>query len=350
MPAFHALFDTRFLNNTLLDWVLAGLAFLVTFLLLPFLRGRVRARQARWQQGQGDSPTLDLMALLLARTQPLLLLVLALYLAVNLLTLPPKVDRAFSVVVILGFWLQVGIWTGAALRFYILQRQRRSGRDDIASQSSVEVLMFCAQLIIWTIIAVLALDNLGINITALVAGLGIGGIAVALAVQTILGDLFGSLSIAFDKPFAVGDVLKLDDYEGTVEQIGIKSTRLRSVSGEQIILANADVLKSRVRNLGRMPERRTLSRLYVAYDSPAGAVAQVSALVEQVVRGESHTRFVSCLLAQLGVYALEFEVTYFVANDPGVNIAQVNDAVNRGIVACFGAAGIGFAYPTRRNV
>ena len=350
MSAFNALFDTQFLNNTLLDWALAGLAFLVTFLLLPVLRGRVRARQARLHEGPGDSPTLALLNQLLVHTPPFLLLVLALYLAVKLLTLPPKLDRAFDIVLILGFWLQVGIWTGVALRFYIQQRQHRSGRDDIASKSSVEVLMFCAQLIIWTIIGVLALDNLGINITALVAGLGIGGIAVALAVQTILGDLFGSLSIAFDKPFAVGDVLKLDDYEGTVEQIGIKSTRLRSVSGEQIILSNADVLKSRVRNLGRMPERRALFRLYVAYDTAAEQVAQVSVLVEQVVRGESHTRFVSCLLAQLGVYALEFEVTYFVANEPGVNIAQVNDAVNRGIVARFAAAGIGFAYPTRRIV
>jgi small-conductance mechanosensitive channel len=210
--------------------------------------------------------------------------------------------------------------------------------------------MFCAQLIIWAIIVLLALDNLGINITALVAGLGVGGIAVALAVQTILGDLFGSLSIAFDKPFTVGDTLKLDDYEGTVEHIGIKSTRLRSVSGEQIILANADVLKSRVRNLGRMPERRALFRLHVAYDTPTAQVEQVSVLVEQAVTAEPNTRFVSCLLAQLGSYAMEFEVIYFVTNQRGVNIAQVMDAVNRGIVARFGQAGISFAYPTRRNI
>ena len=119
-------------------------------------------------------------------------------------------------------------------------------------------------LLVWGVVVLLALANLGIDITALVAGLGVGGIAIALAVQTVLGDLFASLSIALDKPFVIGDALKIDDVEGTVEQIGIKSTRLRSVSGEQIILSNNDLLKSRVRNLGRMSERRGQLRFTLA--------------------------------------------------------------------------------------
>ena len=155
-----------------------------------------------------------------------------------------------------GIWLQVGLWATTALRFFLERRQQRAGLNDAAAASTVNVLMFVGQILIWAVFVLLALDNLGVNITALVAGLGVGGIAIALAVQTILGDVFGSLSIAFDKPFVVGDMLRIDDIEGTVEHIGIKSTRLRSITGEQVILANADVLKARVRNLGRMPERR----------------------------------------------------------------------------------------------
>jgi small-conductance mechanosensitive channel len=340
----------RFLDNSLLDWGLATLAFLFTFLVLPFVRGLIRARQARWTGPLGDSPPLELLSQLATRTSQLVLLILALYLAEKILSLPRRIDQAFDVIIVFGVWFQAAIWASTALRFFIQHRQRHSGLTDAAARSSLDVVMFVAQLLIWSVFALLALDNLGVNITTLVAGLGVGGIAIALAVQTILGDLFGSLSIAFDKPFVIGDVLKVDDFEGTVEHIGIKSTRLRSVSGEQIILANADVLKSRVRNLGRMPERRTLFRLYVPYDTPADQVAQVSGLVEAAVRTQPTARFVSCLLAQLGSYALEFEVVYFVANASRVDMARVNDAVNRGIFERFASAGIRFAYPTQRAV
>jgi len=260
------------------------------------------------------------------------------------------VDQAFDVIIVFGVWLQAGLWASTALRFFIERRQRRSGLNDGAAASTVNVLMFIGQLLIWAIIVLLALDNLGVNITTLVAGLGVGGIAVALAVQTILGDVFGSLSIAFDKPFVVGDTLRIDDIEGTVEHIGIKSTRLRSVTGEQVILANADVLKSRVRNLGRMPEKRYTIRLRLAYETSPALVECVPILVEEAVRAAEGTRFISCLLAQIGDYALEFEVIYFIANRPDRNIGRANDLVNRGVLQRFAAAGINLAYPTRRQV
>jgi small-conductance mechanosensitive channel len=335
-----------FLGNTLTDWLLATAAFGFTFLVLPLVRGRIRAAQSRWREL--ENPALELLTVLVNRTSRLVLLTLALYLAEKILDLPPKVDRVFDVVIVFSIWFQAAIWTSVALRFYIQRRQRRAGFDDAASKSSVDVLMFVAQLVIWAVFVLLALDNLGVNITALVAGMGVGGIAIALAVQTILGDLFASLSITFDKPFVVGDVLQIDDIEGTVEHIGIKSTRLRSVSGEQIVLANADVLKSRVRNLGRMAERRVKFRFNIAYDIAADKVAQVSPLVEAAVNAQSQTRFGCCLLAQLGEYALEFDVIYFVP--ASVDFPRLNDAVNRDIVARFAAQGIGFTYPTRRNV
>jgi small-conductance mechanosensitive channel len=348
MQSHASILSHTFLGNPLRDWLLAVLVFAVTFMVMPVLRARLRAQQQKWQHL--ESAPLELLTLMAARTSRLVLLVVAVYLAEKILSWPRRVDRVFDVIIVFGVWLQLGLWAATALRYFIERRQKRSGLNDGAAASTVNVLMFVGQLIIWAVIVLLALDNLGVNITALVAGLGVGGIAVALAVQTILGDIFGSLSIAFDKPFVVGDTLRIDDIEGTVEHIGIKSTRLRSVTGEQVILANADVLKARVRNLGRMPEKRYVVRLRLAYETPPVLVERVPVLVEEAVRAAEGTRFVSCLLAQIGDYALEFEAIYFIANLPGRNIGRTNDQVNRGILQRFAAAGVNLAYPTRRSV
>jgi small-conductance mechanosensitive channel len=217
---------------------------------------------------------------------------------------------------------------------------------------SMSVLLFVARVAIFALAVLLALDNLGVNITALVAGLGIGGIAIALAVQTVLGDLLASLSITLDKPFRVGDLLRLDDIEGTVEFIGVRSTRLRSVTGEQVIIANADLLKSRVRNLGRMPERRALFQLGVAYETPPEKLAAVSEIVQRAVESVAGTRFEYCALRHFGEHALGFEVVYFVPDwdNARLRFVEINDAVNRAIHAAFVAAGIAFAYPTRNVI
>ncbi len=342
--------ETHYLHNSLLDWGLAMLAFLVPFVVLPFVRRLIRARQAHWQELSTQSSAVELLSQLAVNTSRLVMLIAGLYFAEKLLTLPRRVDLAFDLIIVLGAWFQGGLWASAALRFFIQYRQGRAGLHDDAAKNSLGVVTFVAQGLIWSLFALLALDNLGVNITTLVAGLGIGGIAIALSVQTVLGDLLASLSIAFDKPFVPGDLLKVDDFEGTVEFTGIKSTRLRSVTGEQIIISNADLLKSRVRNLGRMAERRTLFRVHVAYETPTAKVSAVPSVVEAAVRNVVGTRFVSCLLAALGRDALEFEVVYYVANKPGVDISATNSAVNQQIVARFGEVGIGFAYPTQRQV
>lgn len=344
----HRILEHIVLGNPLRDWLLAGVVFVATFLVVPFIRGRIKARQQRWQHT--DTPALELLALLAARTNRLVLLSAALYFAEKLLQLPAKMDRVFDVVIVFGIAVQLAIWAVTALRFAIERHYARANKDDAGARASVGVLMFIVQLVVWAVFLLLALDNLGVNITTLVAGMGVGGIAIALAVQTILGDLFGSMSIALDKPFLVGDSLRIDDIEGTVEHIGIKSTRLRSVTGEQIILSNADVLKSRVRNLGRMEEKRVAMRLRLDFDTPPAQLEQVQPLVQKVISATQGARFVSCLLTEIGEYALEFEAIYFIANRGPLFIPRTTDAVNRGVVAELAAAGIRFAYPTRRQV
>lgn len=337
-----------FLGNTLKAWLLAALVFAATFLIVPVLRSRIRARRERWRDAQ--NPALELLARLTGATSQLVVLSLALFLAEKLLVLPPQLDRVFDVIIIFGVAIQLALWAVAALRFAVERHYERAGEEAAASAAAVGVLMFVGQLLIWALFALLALDNLGVNITALIAGMGVGGIAIALAVQTILGDLFGSISIALDKPFVVGDALQIDNIEGKVEHIGIKSTRLRSVTGEQIILSNADILKSRVRNMGRAQEKRVLFRLYVAYENAPEAVEQVRHLVKQVVEATPGTRFVQCPLVSLGQSAMEFEPLYFVAVRRDISHASAVDQVNRGIAREFAARGIRFGFPAQRLI
>ena len=340
--------DHVFLGNPLWRWLLALLLCVLTFAVMASLRRVVNSRLDSWRRL--DHPALELPAMLLANTRRIVVLILAPYILQQTLLLPERVNALFNLIIVFGIAIQVAVWLTTVLRFYIRRRHGLDEWGDSGDRSQVGVLMFIGQLLIWAVVALMALDNLGVNITALVAGLGIGGVAIALSLQTILSDLFASLSISFDKPFVVGETVRVDDIEGQVESIGIKSTRLRSVSGEQVIISNADMLKSRVRNMGRMPERRIVSRLRVAYESPADVGQQVPKLAEEVVKGLPDVRFVSCLLMELGVYALEFELGYFVPNLEPLMIPRTTSTINGQIFRRFSEAGIRFAYPTQRQL
>jgi small-conductance mechanosensitive channel len=335
-----------FLGNNVRSWAYALLAFLFVFTVLPIVKSFVAARRRKW--GERNLPVgVELATLLVSRTSAVFLWAVALYAGERFLDLPPRVERISTILIVIIAWLQVALWASTAVRFALDRQHVKNEIADAGFSGSLDVIMFLARILIFAIAFLLALDNLGINITALVAGLGIGGIAIALAVQTVLGDLLASLSIALDKPFVTGDVLKIDDYEGAVEHIGIKSTRLRSVSGEQIILSNADVLKSRVRNLGRMPERRVLFLLGIDYATSRAQLQSVPQLVETVVRRYAGARFEYCVLKTFGESALTFEVCYFILEPQGRTILAMQHGINEGIFSLLADNAIHFAHPMR---
>lgn len=336
------------LGNPIADWLVAAVAFLFVYTVLPIVRRLVVARGQAYAAGSELPPWAELSLLLIRRTNRLFLFALAIYAAERFLQLPPKIDSVSTTVVVFSSWMQAALWGTTAVGFALRQREGRAG-GETRTAGSINVLMFVARLLLFSTAILLALDNLGVNITALVAGLGVGGIAVALAVQTILGDVLGSLSITLDRPYDVGDWLKFDDIDGVVESISVRSTRIRSASGEQVIISNADMLKSRVHNLGRMPERRVLFTLGIAYETSPEKLARVSALVEAAVSGVASTRFDHCLMKNFGDSALVFEVCYFVVDPAAVRLRYnvIVDEVNRRIHASFGREGIAFAYPTR---
>jgi small-conductance mechanosensitive channel len=197
------------------------------------------------------------------------------------------------------------------------------------------------------VVLLVALDNLGIDVTALVAGLGIGGVAVALSVQNILGDLFASLSIILDKPFVIGDFLIIDDYMGSVEYVGLKTTRVRSLSGEQLIFSNSDLLKSRIRNYGRMFERRVVFSIGVTYDTPREKLRRIPGIIQKAIEAEDKTRFDRSHFMKYGDYSLQFETVYYVLSADYNSYMDIQQAIYFAIHEAFEQEQIEFAYPTQ---
>jgi small-conductance mechanosensitive channel len=211
----------------------------------------------------------------------------------------------------------------------------------------MDVLGFVIRLVVWTIVILVILDNLGIEITALIAGLGIGGVAVALATQNILGDLFASLSIVLDKPFVVGDFLSIDEFLGSVEKVGIKTTRVRSLSGEQLIFSNNDLLNSRIRNFGRMFERRVVFAFGVTYQTPAEKLRRIPTIIRDAVESQEKVRFDRAHFQKYGDSALIFETVYFVLSPDYNYYMDVQQNINLAIFERLAEEGIDFAYPTQ---
>ena len=240
---------------------------------------------------------------------------------------------------------------GGARAQILSQLKELERGPDRGFAGSLDIINFVAQMLIWSLLSLVALENVGINITALLAGLGVGGVAVALALQNVLGDLFASLSIALDKPFVVGDRLNIDTFTGVVERIGIKTTRMRSDAGEQIILSNADILKSRVRNYGRAPEQRALATIRVPYGTAARDICRPFRSSWRASCASSRMRASSAAICRgLESAWLEFELSFFV-QQPRINsLLDLQQAVNFRIIDEFRRLGVEFAYPTQRVV
>jgi small-conductance mechanosensitive channel len=334
-----------FYGNTIADWLVAGILGLGMWSVLSLIRRLVAARSKRYS-GDHRSAPVRLLFYLAGNTKQFFFLALSLYAGQEGLTLTPRLQHAIWNVALILILVQVGLWAGRSLRFYLELKEMERGSDRLFA-GSLDIINFVARMLIWSLLILVALDNLGVNITALLAGLGVGGVAVALALQNVLGDLFASLSIALDKPFVVGDSLNIDTYTGSVEHIGIKTTRLRSESGEQIILSNADILKSRVRNFGRLSEQRILATIRVGFDTPADKLQALPTLLENIVREHSQARFERCHLKSLGESALQFELSYFVQQPATNSILDLQQAVNFRIIDELKRLGVKFAYPAQ---
>lgn len=340
------LLGQTYYGNTMQDWLTALAVVVALALLLYFAKRLILSRLAAWSK-KTQTRLDDFVVEILASTRFLFLLIIAFYFGSQYLELPTKPTRFITHFTIIALLVQVALWGNRGIVLWLNDYLKRTRETDAAGATTMSVLGFIARVLLWSILLLMILDNLGFNITTLVASLGVGGIAVALAVQNILGDIFASLSIAMDKPFVIGDFIIVDDILGTVEYIGLKTTRLRSLSGEQIVFSNNDLLKSRIRNYKRMYERRVLFGFGVVYQTSLAQLKKIPVMVREIIEGLEKTRFDRAHFKEYGDSSLNFEVVYFV-RDPDYNVyMDIQQSINLAVFERFAREGIDFAYPTR---
>jgi small-conductance mechanosensitive channel len=272
---------------------------------------------------------------------------LAVAVAAAILGLSPEWWRA---VVGATLIVQAGLWLASFLREVVARYAEERTTDRSTLSNAMGLVQVLISVAVWSIVALVLLSNLGVDVTALVAGLGIGGIAMGLAAQGIFADLFASLSIILDRPFMRGDFVVFGDYMGKIERIGIKSTRIRSLSGEQIVISNANLLQATIRNYQLLYERRIAFTISVAHGTPAEKARMIPAIMREAVERAPNTRFDRAHLKELAESALIYEVVYFVL-DPDYNAyMDIQQAINFAIMDTFAAQDIDFAFPPRTVV
>ena len=350
MPQSLAALDRQFLGNPLDAWLTAALIAVAVGLALYAIKHLVGRRLAALSV-RTETELDDVASDLLKRTRFYFILALAIRAGSPALDLPAIAREAIQDVTSIAVLLQLAVWGNGLIAFWLRKWSRSRTGDEQATSATLKAIGVIARGALWTVVALLALKNVwDFDVSALITGLGVGGIAIALAVQNILGDVFAALSIVLDKPFDVGDTIAVDTATGTVENIGLKTTRVRAVGGEQIIFSNADLLKSRVRNLKRMEQRRVLFNIGITYDTPPDLVARIPAMVKAIVEATPHTRFDRAHFARYMDSSLEFEVVYFVTTNDYLIYMDTQQQVNLELLQRFNAEGIQFAFPTRRVI
>jgi small-conductance mechanosensitive channel len=339
-------FDTVIAGNSLATWgvalATACVAIIVFLLVRRVAVGRLRALSARTST-RAD----DVVAEVIEKTRTWFLVVVGANLGAATLVLTSAWSGRVRAVFVIACFAQLGLWASAAARTLLENYRRDKLESDRGAASMVGAVQFVVLVALWSVVSLLALSNLGVDITALVAGLGVGGIAVALAVQNVLGDLFASLAIVLDKPFVVGDFIAVGNEVGSVERVGLKTTRVRSITGEQLVFSNTDLLAARIRNFGRMQERRIVFSVGVTYATPRGDLARIPELIEQAVTEEDSVRFDRSHLSGYGAFSIDFETVYFVTSSDYRAYMDAQQRILLRIHEAFERHGIEFAFPTQ---
>ncbi|UCC95927.1 MAG: mechanosensitive ion channel family protein, partial [Candidatus Omnitrophota bacterium] len=311
---------------------------------VKLLKHVVLKRLRRW----AEKTTTTLDDFLISISQKMLPLAYfgAFYISVNTLTLPPFLKKSINILGVALLTIFVArlatLLTSYGFNLYWTQRGK-----DTTLERSLKGIVRVAKLIIWVLAVIFFLDNLGFQISTVIAGLGIGGVAVALAAQAILGDLFSYFSILFDRPFEIGDFIIVGEYLGTVEYIGIKTTRIRSLGGEQLIFSNTDLTNSRVRNYKRMEKRRVVFQLGVTYQTTLEQLKMVPGLIEKSIKHVKDTVFDRAHFFSYADFSLIFEIVYYVVGSDYNKYMDIQQEINFAIKKEFEAQSIEFAYPTQ---
>lgn len=333
-----------FWENTVYSWLFALGIVIVSIIAIRVFRYVVLRKLKSWTTSTSATWD-DLLVIGVERLVVPILYVSFFYFAITTLRLSPKIDKIVHISYLAALTFCILRLISAVFRrlliSFIARRNPGTGEQPAAG------LMIILNVVIWVLGIIFLIDNLGYNVTTLITGLGIGGIAVALAAQTILGDLFSYFAIFFDKPFEIGDSITIGDQSGTVEKIGIKTTRIRTLSGDQLVCSNTDLTNSRVNNFKRLENRRIVFALRVVYNTPVEALEEIPGIVKTIIDKQPHVEYGRGHLAALGDWSLDFEFVYNVMSPEYGIYMDVQHAIYMEIVKIFNEKSICFAFPTQ---
>lgn len=339
--------DLILFDNTLRGWIIALAVFFAALLVLILIK-QLGLKRASFFARRPEAAPDGLVTRVLEQTKWVFFVVVAANIASLALDLPGETRITIRIVTVTILLIQAGLWGNGVILHSINRRVKRQLELDPARATTLDAFGLIARIILWIVVVLLILDNLpGVQVTTLIASLGITGIAVALAVQNILGDLFASFTIVMDKPFIIGDFIIVDEYRGTVEHIGLKSTRIRSLTGEQLVFSNSDLLGSRVRNFKRMARRRILFNLGVTYQTPHDKLVDIPPVIREIIEKHPETTFDRAHFSAYSAYSLDFEIVYWVESPDYLVYMDIQQDINLEIYRRFSELGVEFAYPTQ---
>lgn len=334
-----AFFDS--LNISLANGVFAIAAAVLSFLLMQGAVSVTRKRLAALTGEHAHRPLAEVLRKTLARTSSVAIAATAILIGLSVLDLPAPWNARVGQLWFFTLGLQIALYLHRAAKVGIQQYVRMNARTGSPTFTVAHTLtIWLIQTLVWVIFALTLLANLGINVTTFVASLGIGGIAIALAVQTVLGDLLASLSIAADKPFEVGDFVSVSGNAGTIEHVGLKTTRIRALSGEQIVIANAEMLRQTVFNFKRMDTRRIVFTLRINPTTPVAIAAEVPARLKAIVEKNAIAKYDRAHLKTVDPNWLEYEIVYIMQVADYNRYMDVQQAINLDAMRMFEELGI----------
>ncbi|MFC1709238.1 mechanosensitive ion channel family protein [Candidatus Omnitrophota bacterium] len=342
---FQDIIESVYLGNRIVDYLIFVGLFLAAFCVIRIFQHFIIRRLKKWAEKTTNTIDDFLLRIIQRLILPLVYFV-AFYLSVNTLSLHPLLKRIIDIVgmaILMVFAARLVLFLmGYGFNLYFSKRGK-----DVTADRSLTGILAVLRIVVWSLAIILFLDNLGFKISAIIAGLGVGGIAIALAAQAVLGDLFSYFSILFDRPFEIGDFIILDEYLGTVEHVGIKTTRIRSLGGELVILSNTDLTSSRVRNYKRMDSRRVVFKLGVTYQTSLEQLKVIPGIIEKIIKGVADTTFDRAHFFSYGDFSLIFEVVYYVMSRDYNIYMDIQQEINFAIKKEFEARDLEFAYPTQ---
>lgn len=334
-----------FLNNSLANYLISLAIFLFGIIFFKILSRFLYIRFQKFTQKTKNLFDDFLIRVLYKNFMPLVYFGI-LYFSLVRLNLSVKVYKGLKILGLILF-VTYGINFITSLVNFLLERYFSKTEEEALKAKSFNGVIVVLRFILWSISIIFLLDNFGFKIGSVLAGLGIGGVAIALAAQSLLGDLFSYFAILFDKPFNIGDFIIIDNFQGTIEHVGIKTTRIRSLSGEQVILSNSDLTGSRLKNYKRMDKRRVLFRIGVTYDTSASQLEKIPGIIRDIINSVEKTKFDRAHFYEYGDFSLNFEIVYYVLENDYNIYMDIQQKINLALFKKFAEEKIEFAFPTQ---